>query len=118
MLATLEELDKVALVDILSRPRNALSKQYAKLFEYDGVELEFETDALDAIAEEAIKRKTGARGLRAILEQVMLEVMYDLPAKTNVKKCIVTKNAVIKGERPVLVLSEDVKPEQQSMESA
>jgi len=106
VIATLEELDEKALVDILTKPRNALTKQFTKLFEYDGILLEFEQDAIDAIAREAIKRGTGARGLRAILEQSMLEVMYELPAKTDVKKCVVTKNVISKGERPVLVMSD------------
>ncbi len=106
VIATLEELDEKALVEILTKPRNALTKQYGKLFEYDDVVLEFEEDALEAVAKEAIKRNTGARGLRAILEQSMLEVMYDLPAKGNVKKCIVTKNVVLKGERPVMLLAD------------
>jgi ATP-dependent Clp protease ATP-binding subunit ClpX len=106
MIATLEELDEKALVEILTKPKNALTKQYQKLFEYDDVTLEFEEDALQAVAKEAIKRNTGARGLRAILEQSMLEVMYDLPAKSNVKKCIVTKNVVLKGERPVMLLAD------------
>src|SRR3954465_1956619 len=105
VIATLEELDEKALVEILKKPRNALTKQYSKLFEYDDVQLEFEEDALEAVAKEAIKRATGARGLRAILEQCMLEVMYELPAKTDVKKCIVTKNTVIKGERPIMVMN-------------
>ncbi|MEK6705471.1 MAG: ATP-dependent Clp protease ATP-binding subunit ClpX [Bdellovibrionota bacterium] len=108
VIATLEELDEKALIDILTKPKNALTKQYAKLFEYDGIGLEFEPDAIEAVAKEATKRNTGARGLRAILEQAMLEVMYDLPARSNVKKCIVTKNVILKGERPVIVLSEDV----------
>ena len=106
VIATLEELDEKALVEILTKPRNALTKQYAKLFEYDDVALEFEEDALEAVAKEAIKRNTGARGLRAILEQSMLEVMYDLPAKNHVKKCIVTKNVVLKGERPLMMLAD------------
>ncbi len=106
VIATLEELDEKALVEILTKPRNALTKQYAKLFEYDGVTLEFEEPALQAIAKEAIKRNTGARGLRAILEQSMLEVMYDLPAKTQVKKCIVTQKVVLNGARPVMVLAD------------
>jgi len=106
VVATLEELDEKALVEILTKPKNALVKQYGKLFEYDDIQLEFEDDALEAIAKEAIKRNTGARGLRAILEQAMLEVMYELPAKTGVKKCIVTKNAILKGERPVVVLAD------------
>jgi ATP-dependent Clp protease ATP-binding subunit ClpX len=106
VLATLGDLDEVALIEILQKPRNALIKQYKKLFEYDGVELEFETDALTAIATEAITRKTGARGLRAILEQSMLDIMYELPAKKDVAKCIITKNMISKGERPVLVLTD------------
>lgn len=107
VLASLEELDEKALMEILVRPRNALTKQYQKLFEFDGVQLEFEEGAVEAIAKEAIKRNTGARGLRAILEQSMLELMYELPSKANVKKCIITKNVVAKGERPVLVLSDE-----------
>lgn len=106
ILTTLEELDEKALIEILTKPKNALVKQYQKLFEYDGVTLEFEPEALDAVAEEALKRGTGARGLRAILEQCMLDVMYDLPAKNEVKKCIITKNTISKGERPILVLAD------------
>ncbi|MFL5815633.1 MAG: ATP-dependent Clp protease ATP-binding subunit ClpX [Bdellovibrionia bacterium] len=106
VIATLEELDEKALVEILTKPRNALVKQYSKLFEYDDVALEFEQEALEAVAREAIKRNTGARGLRAILEQAMLEVMYELPAKSNIKKCIVTKNTILKGERPVMVMAD------------
>lgn len=109
VIATLEELDEKALVEILTKPKNALTKQYAKLFEYDDVQLEFEEDALQAVAKEAIKRNTGARGLRAILEQSMLEVMYDLPAKSHVKKCVVTKNTVLKGERPIMMLADGTK---------
>jgi ATP-dependent Clp protease ATP-binding subunit ClpX len=106
VIATLEELDESALVEILTKPRNALVKQYSKLFEYDNVALEFEPDALVAVAKEAIKRNTGARGLRAILEQAMLEVMYELPAKSNIKKCVVTKETILKGERPVMVMTD------------
>ncbi|MBC7384569.1 MAG: ATP-dependent Clp protease ATP-binding subunit ClpX [Cryobacterium sp.] len=106
MIATLEELDEKALLDILTTPKNALIKQYQKLFEYDGIQLEFEQEAIQEIAKEAIKRATGARGLRAIMEQSMLEVMYDLPAQSDVKKCIVTKNTIAKGERPVLLLAD------------
>jgi ATP-dependent Clp protease ATP-binding subunit ClpX len=103
IIATLEELDEAALIEILTKPRNALVKQYQKLFEYDDVVLEFEPDALEAVAKEAIKRATGARGLRAILEQSMLEVMYELPANSKIKKCVVTKNSIMKGERPIMV---------------
>lgn len=106
IIATLEELDEAALIEILQKPRNALTKQYQKLFEYDGVQLEFEPAALNAIAQEAIKRNTGARGLRAILEQAMLEVMYEIPAKNDIKKCIITEKVINKAERPVLLLSD------------
>jgi ATP-dependent Clp protease ATP-binding subunit ClpX len=106
IIASLEELDEQALMEILTKPRNALIKQYQKLFEYDNVQLEFEQDALIAVAKEAIKRNTGARGLRAILEQSMLEVMYELPAKGNVKKCVVTEDVVLKGQRPIMILTD------------
>jgi ATP-dependent Clp protease ATP-binding subunit ClpX len=118
VIATLEELDEKTLVEILTKPRNALVKQYSKLFEYDDVILEFEPDALDAVAREAIKRNTGARGLRAILEQAMLEVMYELPTKGNVKKCIVTKNVVLLGERPVIVLTDGTEVNRTAAEKA
>jgi ATP-dependent Clp protease ATP-binding subunit ClpX len=111
VIATLDELDEAALVEILTKPKNALVKQYQKLFEYDGVQLEFEADAINEIAKEAIKRQTGARGLRSILEQSMLEVMYDIPASSDVKKCIVTKASVTRGGRPILVLADGTKME-------
>jgi ATP-dependent Clp protease ATP-binding subunit ClpX len=113
VIATLEELDEKALIEILTKPKNALTKQYHKLFEYDDVALEFEPEALEAVAKEAIKRNTGARGLRAILENAMLEVMYELPTNANIKKCIVTKDMIMSGGRPVMVMgdgSETKKP--------
>jgi ATP-dependent Clp protease ATP-binding subunit ClpX len=103
ILATLEELDEKALIEILTKPRNALVKQYQKLFEYDDVALEFEDEALVAVAKEAIKRNTGARGLRAILEQSMLEVMYELPANTSIKKCVVNADVILNGKRPIMI---------------
>ncbi|MEW6056818.1 MAG: ATP-dependent Clp protease ATP-binding subunit ClpX [Bdellovibrionota bacterium] len=106
VLATLDELDEKALVEILRKPKNALTKQYSRLLHYDGVELEFEDEAVHEIAREAIKRNTGARGLRAIMESCMLDVMYDIPNKANVKKVIVTKNCVTKGERPTVIMAE------------
>ncbi len=106
VIATLEELDEAALVNILTQPRNALTKQYQKLLEYDGVSLEFEPDALDAIAKEAIKRNTGARGLRAIVEQAMLDVMFDLPGDSGIRKCVITKASITGGEKPTLVMGE------------
>ena len=120
--AALEELDEAALLRILKEPKNALSKQYTKLFEYDGIQLEFEDGALEAIAREAIKRQTGARGLRAILEQCMLDVMFELPSKENVKKCIITPKTIQKGERPVVVFADgshlESKPGSGTAESA
>lgn len=106
VIAALEELDEAALVDILTRPKNALVKQYKKLLEYDGIELEFDEESIKAIAHEAIKRQTGARGLRAIMEQSMLEVMYELPAHGEIKKCIVTKNVILKKEAPIVVYAD------------
>jgi ATP-dependent Clp protease ATP-binding subunit ClpX len=100
--AMLEELDEAALVSILTEPKNAVIKQYQKLFDFDGIELEFTQDAILEVARTALKRKTGARGLRAILEQVMLDVMYDLPANEKVAKCIVTRDAIIGAGKPIL----------------
>jgi ATP-dependent Clp protease ATP-binding subunit ClpX len=107
--ATLSELDKDALFRILTEPKNALVKQYQALMSYDQVELSFTDDALEAIAEKAIKRKTGARGLRAIMESVMLDVMYDIPSMTNVEKCMVNRESVEGKSNPVLLLSGDEK---------
>lgn len=106
VIATLEELDEPTLMNILTEPKNALTKQFTKLLEYDGVQLEFEPDALKAIAAEAVKRGTGARGLRAIVEQAMLDVMYDLPGDATVRKCIITKDTIEKREKPILVHGE------------
>ena len=103
VVATLDELDEEALVDILTRPRNALIKQYQKLFEMENVKLKFTDGALRLIAVEALKRKTGARGLRAIVEEVMLDVMYDLPSRDNVKECIISEDVVLRKQEPILV---------------
>jgi len=103
VIVTLDALDEEALVRILTEPRNALVKQYEKLFELDGVTLEFSQDALKAVAEEALKRNTGARGLRAILEEVMLEVMYDVPSRDDIAKCIVTRDTIQKKELPRII---------------
>jgi ATP-dependent Clp protease ATP-binding subunit ClpX len=100
--AMLEELDEGALVSILTEPKNAVVKQYQKLFDFDGIDLEFTADAIREVAKTALKRKTGARGLRAILEQVMLDVMYDLPANEKVAKCIITKEAITGAGKPQL----------------
>ncbi len=100
--AMLEELDQEALVQILTEPKNAITKQYSKLLEMDGIEIEFEEDALKEVARIALEKKTGARGLRAILEQVMLDVMFDLPSNEKVNKCIVTRDSVLGKEHPRL----------------
>ncbi len=103
VVATLDELDEAALVSILLEPKNALSKQYRKLFDMEGVELEFRPEALRAVAQKAMQRKTGARGLRTILENVLLEIMYELPSMRNVQKVVVDE-AVIQGEsKPYVV---------------
>ena len=95
VVGTLEDLDIKALVDILTKPSNALVKQYQKLFEYEGVKLLFNQDALEAIAELARQRKVGARGLRIIIEELMLDLMYLLPSQTKIKKFVVTKEMVV-----------------------
>jgi ATP-dependent Clp protease ATP-binding subunit ClpX len=96
-------LDRQALIDILTKPKNALVRQYRKFFEFDGVELEFQDDALDSIADQAMLRGTGARGLRAIMEEVLLGVMYDLPSRKDVRKCVIDGNVVLQGVNPTLV---------------
>lgn len=103
---SLHELDEEALMQILSVPKNALVKQYKRLFEIDGVELEFEEESLKAVARQAIERKTGARGLRSIVEGTMLDIMFDIPSRDDIKKCIVTKETIEKNQQPTLVLSE------------
>ena len=103
ILATLEDLDKTALIRILTEPRNALIKQYQSLFNMDNVNLEFRDDALDAIAEKAIERKTGARGLRAIVEQVLMDTMFDIPTKEGIKDVIVGRDVIEKNKQPILV---------------
>ena len=107
VVATLRELDEPALVQILSEPRNALVKQYRKLFEFENVKLKFTDDALKAIAREAMERKSGARGLRAILEKLMLDVMYEVPSVSNVKECIISEEAVLHKKMPILVYEDE-----------
>jgi ATP-dependent Clp protease ATP-binding subunit ClpX len=106
VLATLDELDKPALVQILTEPRNALTKQYARLFEMEGVAIDFRPDALEAIASRAMERKTGARGLRSIMENVLLDTMYRIPSENNVVKVVVDES-VIKGESEPLLVYEN-----------
>ncbi|HAU32226.1 MAG TPA: ATP-dependent Clp protease ATP-binding subunit ClpX [Desulfotomaculum sp.] len=106
IIVTVDALDEEALIRILTEPKNALVKQYEKLFELDGVTLEFQPETLKAIALEAKKRNTGARGLRAILEEIMLEVMYEIPSREDVSKCIITKETIAKRDKPLLVTTE------------
>ncbi len=105
IIVTLENLDENALMRILTEPRNALTKQYQRLFEMDGVELSFDEEALRAVAKKAIERKTGARGLRAILEDVMLDIMYDIPSRDDIGYCRITKDVIEKVCPPLLVES-------------
>ncbi|RLB10482.1 MAG: ATP-dependent Clp protease ATP-binding subunit ClpX [Deltaproteobacteria bacterium] len=103
VIATLEELSLEAMVKILTEPKNALVKQYKKMFELEGVELKFTDAALRAIAKKAKERKSGARGLRSILESIMLDVMFEIPSRSDVKECIIDEGVVTKGEKPLLV---------------
>ena len=106
-IVTLRELSEDALVRILTEPKNALVKQYKKLFEIDNVELEFEPEAIRAIAKQAIERKTGARGLRSIIEKVMTDIMYEIPSREDVAKCIVTEGTITDSVQPTLVFASD-----------
>ena len=99
VVSSLEPLDQPALIEILTKPKNALVKQYQTLLAMEGVELTFTTESLEAIAQKALEKKTGARGLRSIIEHAMLEVMYDIPSNTSVKEVIITPE-VIRGEQP------------------
>ena len=107
IVATLRELDREALIDIVTKPKNALAKQYKKLLELDDVELEFEQEALEAIVDKAIERKTGARGLRSIIEEIMRDIMFDIPSNPKIEKCIVTKETVLEGKEPKLIINEN-----------
>lgn len=106
IVVTLRSLDKDALIKILTEPKNALVKQYKKLLDMDNVDLEFEDKALDLIAKEALDRKTGARGLRSILENLMLDIMYDIPSREDVEKCIITEETVTNNTNPKLVFGD------------
>jgi len=103
VVATLEELDEQALVQILTEPKNALTKQYAKLFEMEGCDIEFREDALRSVALKAMERKTGARGLRTILEQVLLDTMYDLPSLENVRKVVIDESVIMGNSKPYMI---------------
>ena len=107
IVTTLEELDKDALINILTKPKNALVKQYKKLLAMDDVELAFEDDAIEAIVDKAIERKTGARGLRSIIEEIMRDIMYDIPSNEKIEKCIVTKETVEGTAKPEVIINEN-----------
>lgn len=114
VIVTLTALDEDALVKILTQPKNALVKQYQKFFEMDGINLEFKEDALQTIAREAMKRNTGARGLRAIIEDIMLEVMYELPSRDDITRCTITREVVDKKEQPILLTVDRKKKKEES----
>jgi len=103
VVASLDDLDEAALVSILREPKNALIKQYQKLFEFEKVKLRFTDGALVAIAKEALKRKAGARGLRSILESIMLDIMYDLPSQSNIRECIISEETIVRKEKPIVL---------------
>ncbi len=107
IIATLEDLSEDVLVEILKRPRNAIVKQYKKLFDLENVKLTLTEGALRGIAKEAMKKKTGARGLRSIMEKVMLDVMYEIPTLSNVKECVLSEEVIISRERPILIYEEE-----------
>ncbi|MBP3596189.1 MAG: ATP-dependent Clp protease ATP-binding subunit ClpX [Clostridia bacterium] len=111
IIATLQGLDREALIDIVTKPKNALVKQYKKLVELDGVELDFEQEALELIVDKAIERNTGARGLRSIIEDIMRDIMYEIPSNPKIIKCIITKETVEKGVKPRLIIDENKKRE-------
>jgi ATP-dependent Clp protease ATP-binding subunit ClpX len=118
VIASLEQLDEDALIQILTKPKNALVKQFQKMLELDDVELEFEDGALKEIAKKAIERKTGARGLRSIIEGIMLDVMFDLPSREDITKCIITEEAVIDNSMPKLILDDGTVVEEKRKTSA
>ena len=107
VIATLEELDRDDLVKVLTEPKNSLIKQYQQLFEYSCVQLNFAEQAIKAIAEQAIERKTGARGLRSIIEESMLETMFDVPSQDNIKEVVISEKVINEGEEPLIVYEND-----------
>lgn len=109
VVTTLQELDETALIDILTRPKNALTKQFQSLFKMEGSELEFREEALVAIAKKALERKMGARGLRSILENILLDTMYDLPSLEGVNKIVIDESVVNGLSKPILIYEQDEK---------
>lgn len=114
IITTLEELDRDTLIRIVTEPKNALVKQYQKLLKLDDVDLEFEREALELIVDKAIERKTGARGLRSIIEDVMRDIMYDIPSNPKIEKCIITKATVENKEKPTLIINENKQPKKKT----
>jgi ATP-dependent Clp protease ATP-binding subunit ClpX len=111
VVTTLDDLDESALIKILTEPKNAIMKQFQKLFEIEGVNLRFTDSALSAISKESIKRGSGARGLRAILEKTMLDIMYEIPSIGGVKECVIGEEVILNGEQPILLFE---KPKKQA----
>lgn len=114
IVATLKDLDRDALIQILVEPKNSLVKQYQKLFEIDGVELVFKQEALEAIVDKAIERKTGARGLRSIIEERMRDIMFEIPSNPDIEKCIITKETILENKGPELVINKNKNKEENS----
>ena len=104
VVGSLHELDKAALVQILTQPRNAITRQFQKLFEYENVKLKFTDDALEAIAESALQRKIGARGLRMIIEDLMLDLMYNIPGQKKMRECVITREVVESKDKPITLM--------------
>jgi ATP-dependent Clp protease ATP-binding subunit ClpX len=109
VVATLDELDEPALIQILTEPKNALLKQYQRMFSMEGVELEMRPEALNAVAARALARRTGARGLRSILEQALLDTMFDLPSMSNVRKVVIDEGTIVGDQKPILIYSDQPK---------
>ena len=109
IIASLEDIKEEELIEILSKPKNALVKQYQKLFFLDGVELMFTQEALSEIAKKAIMKKTGARGLRAVLEDSLLDIMYSVPFMPNIESCLITKEVILNNQEPVLCFKQEQK---------
>ncbi|RLC18763.1 MAG: ATP-dependent Clp protease ATP-binding subunit ClpX, partial [Deltaproteobacteria bacterium] len=109
IITSIGELNEKSLVKILTEPKNSLVKQYRELFNIEGVELQFTDEALEAMAKEAVQRKSGARGLRAIMEETMLDIMYEIPSKENVQECVVGEEVVVKHEDPILLYEQPKK---------
>src|SRR5881227_1822364 len=119
VISVIHQLSRDDLIEILTEPKNALVKQFARFFQFDGIELVFADESLGAIANKALERETGARGLRSILEETLLDVQFELPSRRDVKKCVVTKETVERGDTPTLVTAtpaDDVGGDEQALE--